>query len=134
MQWEARIKYYLWASFQKIWSLSKSSKSDIKMAISARKIKIWKQFFHEKKHYIVVVYVPSFYPSARPSSFFLVFFLHFYGKLFLRQSLFDDSSSQSFGDSLNQSLDHSLNQSFDDSLNKPFVCVTNHSSFPSLLN
>ena len=52
------------------------------MAISARKIKIWKQFFHKKKHYIVVVYVPSFYPSARPSSFFLAFFLHFYGKLF----------------------------------------------------
>ena len=40
-------------------------------------------FFHKKKHYIVVVCVPSFHLSARSSSFFLAFFLHFYGKPFI---------------------------------------------------
>jgi len=58
--------------------MSKSSKSDIQKAISAKKIIIQKLFFLKSKHYIVVLLVPNFHLSARSSSFFL----HVYGERF----------------------------------------------------
>ena len=39
-------------------------------------------FFFKNKHDIGVVHVPSFHLSARSSSFFHAFFLHFYGEPF----------------------------------------------------
>ena len=41
-----------------------------------------KFFFCKNKHHIGVVHVPSFHLSARSSSFFCAFFLHFYGEPF----------------------------------------------------
>ena len=43
---------------------------------------IGKIFFCKNKYHIGVVHVPSFHLSARSSSFFRAFFLHFYGKPF----------------------------------------------------
>ena len=42
-----------------------------------------KIFFRENVYYDDVAHVPNFQLSARSSSFFSAFFLHFYGKLFL---------------------------------------------------
>merc|ERR1711989_280045 len=78
----------LWASSHDIWSLSKSSKSDIQKAISAKQIMIQKIFLCKNKHYIVVVLVPNYYLSARSSSFFLAFFLLVYGEPFLKNTLY----------------------------------------------
>ena len=41
-----------------------------------------KFFFCKNKHHIGVVHVPSFHLSARSSSFFRAFFLHFHGEPF----------------------------------------------------
>ena len=74
--------YYLWETFHDIWSLSKIWKLDIKNAISARKMKILKQVFLQKKkknkqtkttHSFVVVWVPNLYLSARSFLFLLAF-------------------------------------------------------------
>ena len=62
--------------------MSKLSKFDIWIAISAIWINVRKIFFRKKKHHNVVLHVPSFQLSARSSSFFLTFFLHFHGTLF----------------------------------------------------
>ena len=43
---------------------------------------IGKNFFYKNKYHIGVVHVLSFHLSARSSSFFRAFFLHFYGKPF----------------------------------------------------
>ena len=42
---------------------------------------IWKIFLCKNKYYIVVVFIPNFYLSARSSSISLSFFLHIYGEL-----------------------------------------------------
>ena len=52
------------------------------MAISAIKSNIKKIFFCKKIYHDVVVHVPNFQLSAKSSSFFCAFFLHFYGVLF----------------------------------------------------
>ena len=80
--WKAKTKGYLCVSFQDFWSLSKSSKSDIQKATSAKQIIIWKIFLCKNNHYNVVVLVPDFHLSARSSSFFLAFFLLIYGEPF----------------------------------------------------
>ena len=80
--WKAKTKCYLWASFHDIWYLSKSSKLDIQMAISAKQIMIWKIFLCKNKPYIVVVLVPNLYLSAWSSSFCVAFFLLVYGEPF----------------------------------------------------
>ena len=43
---------------------------------------IGKKLFCKNKHHIGAVHVLSFHLSARSSSFFRAFFLHFYGKPF----------------------------------------------------
>ena len=48
--------------------------------LSAKKIMIQKLFLWENKRHIVVVLVPNFYLSGRPSSYFLPFFPHVYGE------------------------------------------------------
>ena len=63
--------------------MSKSSKLDIQRAITAEKLMIQKSFSCKNKHYIVVVLVPNFHLSARPSSFFLASFSHVYEEIFL---------------------------------------------------
>ena len=45
-------------------------------------IEIWITFVCRNKHYIVIVFVPSFYVSIRSSLFFLVFCLRFSGSIF----------------------------------------------------
>ena len=45
-------------------------------------MQIWNYFFRKNNHYTVIVYAPSFYLSARLSSFFHAFCLQFYGTLF----------------------------------------------------
>ena len=51
----------------------------ISFAIDGR---VGKIFFCKNKYHIGVVHVPSFHLSAKSSSFFRAFFLHFYGKPF----------------------------------------------------
>ena len=72
----------LWANFGDIWPMSKLSKLHLWMAISAIKSNIRKIFFCKKIYYDIVVQVPNFHLSAKSSSFFCAFFLHFYGVLF----------------------------------------------------
>jgi len=70
-----------------IWSLSKSSKSDIQKAISAKQIMIWKMFLRKNKHYVVIVLLPYSYLFARSSSFFLHFFFSFMENLFKKHPI-----------------------------------------------
>ena len=74
LQQKLLTKYYLWASFEGIWSMSKLSKLDIQMAISAIKIKLRKKFFCRNVYHDVVAHVPNFQLSARSSSFFSAVF------------------------------------------------------------
>ena len=53
-------KYHLCASFEGIWLMSKLSKLDIQMAISAIKIKLTKKFFCRNVHHDVAAHVPNF--------------------------------------------------------------------------
>ena len=78
LQQKQLTKYYLWVSFEDIWSMSKLSKLDIQMAISAIKIKFTKKIFCKNVYHDVVAHVPNFQLSARSSSLFSAFFLHFY--------------------------------------------------------
>ena len=63
--------------------MSKLSKLHIWMAISAIKSNTETIFFCKNIYYDVVVHVPNFQLSAKSTSFFCAFFLHFYGVLFL---------------------------------------------------
>ena len=63
--------------------MSKLSKLHLWMAISAIKSNIEKIFFCKKIYHDVVVCVPNFQLSAKSSLFFCLFFLYFYGVLFL---------------------------------------------------
>ena len=60
------------------WFSSKSKKFDVNDAISARRILIWNQLFFEKRHVVVIVYVPSSYLFERIYSFFLPFYEIFF--------------------------------------------------------
>ena len=62
--------------------MSKLSKFDIQMAISAIQSNIGKVFFCKNVYHDVVAHVPSFELSTRSFSFFSAFFLTFYGKPF----------------------------------------------------
>ena len=87
---EAKTKGYLWAGFHDSWSLSKSSKSNIKKAISDKRIMIQKLFLCTNKNYIAVVLVTNFYLSATSSSFSSGIFSSRAWRTFFRNTLYFD--------------------------------------------
>ena len=66
--------------------MSRSSKSDIQKAITAKQTMIWKIFLCKNKHYIIVVLVPNFDPSPGSSSFFVCIFSSHVWRAFLRNT------------------------------------------------
>ena len=81
---------YLWASFRGIWSLSKSSKSDISKAKSARIIMIWK-FFYAKINTTLLLYLYQIFLFLLSHiHFFLYFFFSFIENLFKKHPIWSE--------------------------------------------
>ena len=84
---KAKAEGYHCVSCHDIWSVSRSSKFDIKKALSVKTIMNRTLFLCINKHYIVVVLVPNFYLFARSSLFFRAFFLYIYENLFKKHPM-----------------------------------------------
>jgi len=82
------LKYYLWAKFQEIWSLSKLFNVDIQRAIKAVKIKKTEKIFLPKERlYGYCISAKFLFPCNAIFIFSCIFFFTSVGQFFLGQAL-----------------------------------------------